>query len=250
MTSENRLITITPSHYCEKARWALELAGVEYREERHPPLLHVWAVKAAGGRRPTPVLVTRDGVFADSTDILEHIDGRPDAAWRPYPDQPQLRSEVQALEEHFDTALGPHTRRLAYYYLLPHKELVLQSMLPGVEGAERVLYRIFRPAISLLMRRSMRIDDEGRRRSLKRVRQIFAEVGERLADGRPHLVGEEFTAADLTFAALGAPAVLAPDYGSPLPSLAQVPDELRQLIGEFRATAAGAFVLRCYERYR
>jgi glutathione S-transferase len=30
-----RLVTIPISHYCEKARWSLERAGLEYREERH-----------------------------------------------------------------------------------------------------------------------------------------------------------------------------------------------------------------------
>ena len=30
-----RLVTIPISHYCEKARWALERAGIAYREERH-----------------------------------------------------------------------------------------------------------------------------------------------------------------------------------------------------------------------
>ena len=32
---ENVLITIPISHFCEKARWALERAGLPYREERH-----------------------------------------------------------------------------------------------------------------------------------------------------------------------------------------------------------------------
>jgi glutathione S-transferase len=246
----NTLITIPPSHYCEKARWALELAEVGFVEESHPPLLHVWAVKAAGGRRPTPVLVTDDAVFADSTDILGYLDRIGAAAWRPYPVEPKLRSEVLAMEEHFDTDLGPHTRRLAYFYLLPHKELVLRSMLPRVGTVEGLLYRLVRPAITSLMRRGMRIDDEGRRRSLQRVRQIFAEVGDLLADGRSYLVGDRFTAADLTFSALGAPAVLPRDYGSPLPSPDEVPSDLRQLVEEFRSTPAGAFILRCYEDHR
>lgn len=250
MRTHNRLITIPPSHYCEKARWALDLAGVEFREESHPPLLHVWAVKAAGGRRPTPVLVTDGGVFADSTDILGYVNSIETAAWRPYPEDPGLRSEVLALEEHFDTDLGPHTRRLAYFYLLPHKELVLRSMLLGVGTAEGLLYRLVRPAITALMRRGMRIDDEGRRRSLGKVRSVFTEVGERLADGRRFLVGDDFTAADLTLAALGAPVVLAPGYGAPLPPVDEVPSGFRKVIDEFRSTPAGAFILRCYEERR
>jgi glutathione S-transferase len=35
-----RLVTIPISHHCEKARWALERAGIPYREERHVQGIH------------------------------------------------------------------------------------------------------------------------------------------------------------------------------------------------------------------
>ena len=35
-----RLITIPMSHYCEKARWGLAHAGVEYVEEAHLQVFH------------------------------------------------------------------------------------------------------------------------------------------------------------------------------------------------------------------
>jgi len=49
-----RLITIPISHYCEKARWALERAGLSYREERHVQGVHRLAarVRGAGARCP------------------------------------------------------------------------------------------------------------------------------------------------------------------------------------------------------
>ena len=37
------------------------------------------------------------------------------------------------------------------------------------------------------------------------LREVFQQVDERLADGRQFLVGDRFTAADLTFAALASP---------------------------------------------
>jgi glutathione S-transferase len=40
MSALLRLITIPISHYCEKARWALERAGLPYREERHVQGIH------------------------------------------------------------------------------------------------------------------------------------------------------------------------------------------------------------------
>src|SRR5207245_725283 len=56
-----RLVTIPISHFCEKARWALDRAGVEYVEHPHLQLVHVVAARLAGGGRTVPVLVTDEG---------------------------------------------------------------------------------------------------------------------------------------------------------------------------------------------
>ncbi len=250
MASDYRLITIPPSHYCEKARWALDYLGVPYREEGHPPLLHLWAVKTAGGGHTTPVLLTGDKVLADSTDILQYLDATYDGGWRPYPRDPEQRVEAEEMEELFDTRLGPHTRRLAYFHLLQHKDLFLKSVLPGVGRGERFVFRALRPAVCSLMRRAMRINPDSADRSLERVRTVFSTVAELLGDGRTVLVGESFSAADLTFAALAAPVLLPRNYGSPLPSLEQVPAEMLAQIEEFRTTPAGVFAMRIYRDHR
>ena len=70
-----RLITIPISHFCEKARWALDRAGVEYVEQRHLQVIHVLAARRAGGGRTVPVLVTAEGrVCPESSDILRWAD--------------------------------------------------------------------------------------------------------------------------------------------------------------------------------
>ncbi|MFV2071704.1 MAG: glutathione S-transferase family protein [Thermoanaerobaculales bacterium] len=250
METKYRLITIPPSHYCEKARWALELARVSYQEEPHAPLLHRRATKKAGGGQTAPVLVTDHGVLSDSTDILEFLDSQHPDTWRPYPQEDGLRAEVEELEELFDTKLGSHTRRIAYFHLLQHRELFLGSVLPGVGSGERKLFRSLRPVICWLMRRGMRINPASAERSLEQVRNVFATVSVRLADGRSFLVGDSFTAADLTFAALAAPVLLPRGYGSPLPTLADIPGELLALVEEMREAPAGAFALRLYRDHR
>ena len=82
--------------------------------------------------------------------------------------------------------------------------------------------------------------------ALERLRQ----VNERLASGREYLVGERFTAADLTFAALAAPVLLPREYGGPMPSLAELPDAILSIIDEMRSTPAGMFGLRMYRDHR
>src|SRR5437764_9350523 len=107
-----RLITIPISHYCEKARWALDRGGIAYREERHVQGIHRWAARRAGGGLTVPVLVTPDGVLRESRDILVWVDGRIATEQRLFPEEPAAREEVERLCRRFDDELGPKGRRL------------------------------------------------------------------------------------------------------------------------------------------
>ena len=257
-----RLITIPWSHYCEKARWALDRAGVPYREDAYLPLAHALPALRAGGRRSVPVLVSQAGVLRDSTDILRYADGfvpperalffrEPDAA----------RAEVEALEERFDLDLGPATRRVAYFHLLPDEEgafALMGGSLRSLEGAGaappwwfgRGTFRAYYPVARAVMKRVMRIDAASAERSRGKLRAVFDAVNERLRDGRPFLTGDRFSAADLTFAALAAP-LLAPEHHPvPLPPPGKLPSDLRALVESLRGEPAGVFAVRMYREQR
>lgn len=82
------------SHYCEKARWALERAGLAYREERHVQAIHWIAARRAGGGRTVPVLVTPEGALGESEEILVWADERTSPEHRLFPADPGERAEV------------------------------------------------------------------------------------------------------------------------------------------------------------
>lgn len=44
-----RLITIALSPFCEKARWALDIAGCKYTEDAHPPFFSAFSSLPASG---------------------------------------------------------------------------------------------------------------------------------------------------------------------------------------------------------
>jgi glutathione S-transferase len=111
-------------------------------------------------------------------------------------------------------------------------------------------FRALGPLPAFLMRRGMRINRSSAERSLARVREVFETVANVLEDGRTYLVGDGFTAADLSFAALAAPVLLPSGYGSSLPEPQQLPEEFRVIVDSMRATAAGGFALRLYEDHR
>ena len=241
-----RLITMPHSHYCEKARWALDLAGVEYVEEAHPPLFH-WLATWPRGGRSVPVFVRDGRDYRDSSEILLHLD---EAGSGLYPAEATLRREVLALEEEFDERLGPHARRWAYAQLLPHSELLVKAMAPGTPRLERSLLRVFLPLVKLLIRRFLRISERSSRRSLDVVDGVFDQVGQRLQDGRCYLAGDRFTAADLTFASLSAPVLLPAKYRGRMPALDEVPQPMQEQVNRLRATTAGRFALRLFEEHR
>ena len=85
-----RLLTIPISHFCEKARWALERAGIEYDEERHVQGVHRVVSLRAGGSGTLPVLIAEDGVFTESEDILRWADARLEPEQRLFPDDAEL----------------------------------------------------------------------------------------------------------------------------------------------------------------
>jgi glutathione S-transferase len=114
-----RLVTIPISHFCEKARWGLQRAGVSYVEQPHLQLVHVAAARRAGGGRSVPVFVTGDGeVIADSTDILHWADRRVAPEHRLYP-AGELGAQAAALEDELDEGLGPDGRLWMYHETLP-----------------------------------------------------------------------------------------------------------------------------------
>jgi len=242
------LITMPHSHYSEKARWALDRLSLPYQEQPHIPVLHRLATKRNGGSS-VPVLVIGHSRLIDSTDILMHLD-QAGGGGLLYPRDAVLRGEVEALETRFDEELGPHARRWAYSQLLAERDLLRQVMSRGVPPHEAVVLPVMLPGIVQLIRKALRITPESSARSIERVHGLFKEVGDRLQDGRQFLIGDRFTAADLTFAALAAPVLFPAGYRAAYPALGAVPATMRAEVLCLRDTAAGRFALGLFLQER
>lgn len=244
------LITIPISHYCDKARWALDRAGIDYREDGHIPMFHWRVAQPVKGTRTVPIVVHEGGAAVDSTDILHLVDTRLPVEQRLFPEDPAQRAEVEKWEERFDRSLGPATRRWAYFHLLPNAALTVAVVGQGAPKWEGVATRLLFPLYAGLLRRGLKITAPKAAQSLAKTKEILAEVGEALSDGRRYLVGDRLTAADVAFASLAAPALLPPDHPAFVVPWDQVPPAMRGEVEAMRATPAGAFALRLYREDR
>jgi glutathione S-transferase len=249
MAHLKRLITIGPSHYCEKARWALDRIDATYVEDAYPPLLHMVPMRLAGGRS-TPVLVTPHRTFKDSTDILKFVDRVGPVELRLYPEDPVTKLEVEQLEDLFDDTLGPHARRWVYQQLMKDRQLFIDAITTNATPRARSLTASMASFVEKVLRAAMKINESGAQRSLEKLEALFDTIDLRLADGRRFLVGDRFSAADLAFAALGAPLLLPAEYGVPLPAFERLPIEARERVEAFRARPAGQLGLRLYREER
>jgi glutathione S-transferase len=243
------LITIPISHYCEKARWALDRTGVRYRERRHMQGVHRVVVRRAGGVT-APVLVDDGLVLSESAQIVDHADARGPADRRLYPDDPDRAAEIRSLERVFDERLGPHGRRWMYRYVGERPDLVTAYSTPGVPEWQRRALPIAYPVLKRFIDRILDITPATAAQSELEVRAVFDEVGQLLDDGRPFLVGDGFTAADLTFSALAAAVLLPPEYVVRLPGIEELPAPMAAVVRELREHPAGAHALAMYRSER
>jgi glutathione S-transferase len=243
------LITIPISHFCEKARWALDRAGVEYVEQRHIQLVHVAAVRRAGGRT-APVLRTPEGVYGESAAILRYADEHVAEPQRLYPADAAQQAEVVALERRFDEVLGPQGRLWLYHEVFKDAGRFSPWNLTGVPAWERRVFPFVLPPAKIVIRRHFGITDETARTAVSDVDEEFDTVAGRLAGGRRYLVGERFSAADLAFAALAAPVVVPMTYGTPLPQPEDMPEDMAAAVLRWRSHPAGQFALRLFREER
>jgi glutathione S-transferase len=207
------------SHYSEKARWALAHKGIDHERRVTVPGAHMAvALWLTRGRQYTfPVLELEGENVGDSTAIIAALERRfPDPPL--YPEDDEERHRALALEDFFDEELGPHIRLVGWHEMTRDPERltkVVASDLPGPvralrgapAGAARyaTTYTRLRFGVKSEERASL-----GRSKVLAALDRLEAEL-----NGNEYLVGDRFTVADLTAAALFYPLVLPPE-GPPL----------------------------------
>ena len=235
------------SHYNEKARWALDWKGIAHVRRSLLPGFHVPRVLWMTGQKALPVLIVDGETIHDSTRIIERLERlRPEPAL--YPADDAERRRALALEDFFDEELGPHVRRALFHELLPETEFAAAAFTLGFGPGTRRLYRALFPALRVVMRADMKIDDARTARSREKV---LAALDRLEAELQPsgYLVGERFSVADLTAAALLAPVVFLPPefpYAPPGP----LPAPVARWREAFAGRRASHWAAEMYRRHR
>jgi glutathione S-transferase len=239
---------IKVSHFSEKARWALDHKRVEHRR-RTPlpgahPLFALWLTR--GAHATLPVLEFDGERIGDSTRIIEALERRyPQPAL--YPGDADERARALALEEFFDERVGPPLRRFVWHEAIKDRQAFDEFAVRQVPGSLPTIPRLAGSFASTFVRlRYGAASEDGaetaRRQVLEGLDRLDAELG-----SGDYLVGDRFTVADLTGAALLYPLVLPPE--GPAPQL-EPPEPFRRFQDSVRDRRAFRWVAEMFHRHR
>ncbi len=234
------------SHFSEKVRWALDYKGIAH-QRRVLGLDYLIRAWRATGHGTLPILFLDGRAIGDSTRIIEALEHRyPQPAL--YPRDVDVRRRALALEDYFDEQLGPALRAATVTPLFRHDpDLALRVLTTGMPDKA---YQRLRPLVRIFpsfYRFRHRIRDANLEADRATVVAALDRI-ERERQGRAYLVGDTFTVADLTAAAMLSPLVQPPEIQYPL--RVGLPPYLQ----EFRATVlrhpAAQWALGIYQQHR
>src|SRR5438128_2030362 len=234
------------SHFNEKARWALDWKRVPHVRRTLGPgyLLRVWW---ATGRGTLPVLWLDGKAIGDSTRIIEALERRwPDPPL--YPRDEAARRRALELEDFFDEELGPPLRAAIVGPLLANDpDAAIAVLTLGMPARVRRTARAIFPAFRAFYRFRHGINratvEAARGKMIVALDRIAAEL-----QPSGYLVGDAFSVADLTAAALFAPLVM------PRELQYRLPDPPPPVLVGYRSALGGhpayRWVTDMYRRHR
>ena len=192
-----------------------------------------------------PVLQLDGEVYGDSSTIIEALEQRyPEPPL--YPGEPAERRRALELADWFDEHLGPDIRRFVFHELgrdLDRFEKVVEQAMPP---------SMFLGHTSAVIARSYTAArfGAGDASAAETARQGVLEALDKLErelDGGRYLVGDRFTVADLTAAALLYPIAQPPE--GPL-AADELPDRLEEFVAPLRGRSGYRWILDTYSRHR
>jgi len=234
------------SHFNEKVRWALGYKGIDHRKKGYLPGTHMPAIKKLSGQVQTPVLDWHGKIIVGSAAIIARLEKEvPEPAL--YPKDQKQREEALSFAKRFDIEVGPATRTILFTALINEGAYMCGMFSTGKPRVTRVLYRMSFPLARGMVAKGNGVNEKNVGLALDVSQKALDEVAEK-THSTGYIVGDQFSIADLTAAALIAPLANPqhPEMARPKP----VPDSVQKVLDRYRHHEAITWVNRQYELHR
>ena len=236
------------SHFNEKARWALDYKHIPHeRRSVYPGMQEVRARALRGGTSTLPVMEVDGNRIGDSTRIIEELERRwPDPPL--YPADPDERQKALELEDFFDEHCAHEMRRVMFNELLQHPDLMGEATGADQRRGSSVVTAVY-PVINRVVRAKYNVNEQATNEARETVLAAMDRIeSERGPSG--YLVGDSFSVADLTAAAIFSVLVMPPEFPYHQIGGDRLPEGLREWREPLTDRPAWQYVLDMYARHR
>ncbi len=234
------------SHYCEKARWALDYANIPYRTRNLLVGPHLKQIKKIAPDSSVPVLKIEDRYIQGSDKILDYVDTTAkDAGLTPA--DSSLAQQARQWESFADRYLGEPVRCLLYHDVLEKPHILLPLWLDQGPFYGRLFYLLAYQKLKAVIRVRMHVNEKTAALSMRGIERGIKRLDAALTES-DYLAGPSFSRADLAVCSLLAP-LLCPEQSG-----YRWHDDMSPALTEFRqsllTSATGRWVLTTYEKHR
>ncbi|MDH5262550.1 MAG: glutathione S-transferase [Gammaproteobacteria bacterium] len=232
------------SHYCEKARWALDHLGIEYELRYLAPGEHAELAKKLGAPKSSvPYLAVNGNVIQGSADIIDWAEAKLQRGQSPF------STAGSEIEQRIDDVAGVHVRR--YYYseaLVEHPSTVRPIFTRDLSLKNKIMITLAFGKIRKIMMSRM---DLGAKQGEESKALLLGElewIDGLLADGREYLVGDNFSRADIAVASILSP--LAAPAEHPVYQRLQHPPRIANDVARWEQRPCIQWVHNMYSKHR
>jgi len=217
MTRAMKLLEFPHSHYCEAARWALDLKGVDYEREALLPGLHMPKVKRIAPKTCVPVLINGETVIQGSREIIDYSDANFSGPKLMPEDEGDI-ARIKEIEEMADKNIGIPLRAIIYNRLLDDRPAVQQCFMQNSNAVETVMFRASYPILKRVIRKMYIPSQDYIVKAKEKFDVEITKLNTMLA-GREFLVGDSLSRADIMVASLLSVGVLPDEHTSDWPEV-------------------------------
>jgi glutathione S-transferase len=241
-----KLLEFPHSHYCEKARWALDFKTIPFQAVAIMPGLHMITVRKYAPKTSVPLLLNKNDAVQGSSEIIDYLEQT--CPSRPLtPSVAEKRERCLEIEHAADNELGQNIRLILYHTLLAHPDFIRYCFTHSMGQFQQLTFSLFYPLLRNKIYQKYVISTARVEKAKREFDTAMNTLKNQLKD-RDYLVGKQFTRADLSVASMLSLLVMPPEHPFPWK---EIPDpETQAFLDEYQSHSVSTWVRKMYKNHR
>ena len=195
-----KILEFPHSHYCEKAKWALDYKGIDFLPVAIMPGVHVFTVKRYASQTYVPVLLNDNKVIQGSSEIISYLD---EEIYKNQltPSDNKVKAACLEFEKKMDVLLGENIRQILYHRLLAYPDFIRYCFTHPLPQYKQSIFKLLYPLLRFKIYRTYVISDKQVAVARREFDTTMHDLGKRL-EGKNYLFDNQFSRADLSISAM------------------------------------------------